>query len=59
MCKMIVNGLFSSYESGVLENPNHPAPDGLYQMTTDPEKTPDEADTIQIFFKKGISFVKF
>ena len=42
-----------SYESGVLEDPAHHAPSGLYQITSDPETAPDTADCINIEFKKG------
>ncbi|RUS70531.1 hypothetical protein EGW08_021705 [Elysia chlorotica] len=50
---MDANLMHISYESGVLENPDHHAPDGLYQMTVDPEKAPEEADVIELEFKKG------
>lgn len=42
-----------SYESGVLENPNTEAPKDMYQMTTDPEKSPDETDVLSIDFENG------
>lgn len=48
------NLMHVSYESGVLENPNHPAPDGLFEMTTDPEKAPNDADVVEISFRKGV-----
>ncbi|XP_071510847.1 argininosuccinate synthase-like [Diadema antillarum] len=48
------NLMHISYEAGVLEDPKHEAPDGIFQMTTDPEKAPDTADKLQIEFKKGI-----
>ncbi|CAL1547410.1 unnamed protein product, partial [Lymnaea stagnalis] len=51
---MDANIMHISYESGVLEDPNHQAPEGLYQMTTDPEKAPDKPDIIEIEFKQGV-----
>ncbi|GFO18202.1 Argininosuccinate synthase [Plakobranchus ocellatus] len=51
---MDANMMHISYESGVLENPDHHAPDGLYQMTVDPEKAPEVADIIEIEFKRGV-----
>ncbi|XP_059150983.1 argininosuccinate synthase-like isoform X4 [Physella acuta] len=51
---MDANLMHISYESGVLEDPDHHAPDDLFQMTTDPEKAPDKADVIEIEFKKGV-----
>lgn len=43
-----------SYESGVLENPYNPAPDGLFNMTQDPENAPDKPEIIEIEFEKGM-----
>ncbi|KAH9491581.1 Adenylosuccinate synthetase [Bulinus truncatus] len=51
---MDANLMHISYESGVLEDPDHHAPEGLFQMTTDPETAPDKSDEIEIEFKKGI-----
>ncbi|KAK6979852.1 argininosuccinate synthase, partial [Biomphalaria glabrata] len=51
---MDANLMHISYESGVLEDPNHQAPAGLFQMTADPEKAPDNSDVIEIEFKKGV-----
>lgn len=51
---MDANLMHISYESGVLEDPDHHAPSGLYQMTTDPEDAPDKADVIVIEFKRGL-----
>ncbi|KAK3785781.1 hypothetical protein RRG08_031016 [Elysia crispata] len=50
---MDANLMHISYESGVLENPDHHAPDGLYNMTVDPEKAPEEGEVIELEFKKG------
>ncbi|XP_076093701.1 argininosuccinate synthase-like isoform X3 [Mytilus galloprovincialis] len=51
---MDANLMHISYESGVLENPNTEAPKDMYQMTTDPEKSPDEADVLSIDFENGV-----
>jgi len=48
------NLIHISYESGVLEDPNHEAPDDIYEMTTNPEKQPNEPDVIEIFFERGM-----
>ncbi|KAL5011662.1 hypothetical protein ScPMuIL_010213 [Solemya velum] len=48
------NLMHVSYESGVLEDPDCIAPEGLYQMTADPESAPDKAETLEIEFKKGL-----
>lgn len=50
---MDANLMHVSYESGVLEDPSTPAPDDLYQMTTAPEKAPNDATLIKIRFDKG------
>ncbi|KAF2357935.1 Argininosuccinate synthase, partial [Trinorchestia longiramus] len=43
-----------SYESGVLEDPDCLAPEGLCEMTVDPEKAPDKPQLITINFDKGL-----
>ena len=50
---MDANLMHISYESGILENPKTAAPEGIYQMTVDPEKAPDTAECLEIEFKKG------
>ncbi|RNA25184.1 argininosuccinate synthase [Brachionus plicatilis] len=50
---MDANLLHISYESGILEKPECPAPDNIYQMTSNPSDWPDTADLIKIEFKKG------
>lgn len=50
---MDANLMHISYESGVLENPDHHAPPDLYNMTVDPEQAPEQADVIELEFKKG------
>ncbi len=47
------NLLHTSSEGKVLEDPSKPAPDYVYQRTTDPEKAPDEPEIIRIGFDKG------
>ncbi|PVD22301.1 hypothetical protein C0Q70_18110 [Pomacea canaliculata] len=51
---MDANLMHISYESGVLENPYNPAPDGLFNMTQDPENAPDKPEIIEIEFEKGV-----
>lgn len=44
-----------SYESGVLEDPNHIAPDTLYEMTKDPlTQAPKTPLKVKITFEKGL-----
>ena len=50
---MDANLMHISYESGILEKPECPAPDHIYQMTSNPEDWPDKADTLKIDFEKG------
>ena len=45
-----------SYESGILEKPECPAPDHIYQMTSNPEDWPNKADLLTIDFVKGFLF---
>ncbi|MDX2308376.1 MAG: argininosuccinate synthase, partial [Hyphomicrobium sp.] len=47
------NLLHTSSEGMVLEDPSVPAPDYVAQRTTDPEKAPDQAETIVIGFETG------
>jgi argininosuccinate synthase len=42
-----------SYESGILEKPECPPPDNIYQMTSNPEDWPDKAEKLQIDFVGG------
>ncbi|RKD75758.1 argininosuccinate synthase [Sinobaca qinghaiensis] len=42
-----------SNECGILEDPWATPPEGAYDLTTPLEKTPDEADIIEIEFKQG------
>lgn len=51
---MDANLMHISYESGVLEDPNCPAPDDLFGMVCDPKKAPDTGDMLEIEFKRGI-----
>lgn len=48
------NMIHISYESGILENPATHPPEGIFQMTTDPEKAPDTPELITVGFKSGI-----
>ncbi|KAK6189712.1 hypothetical protein SNE40_001712 [Patella caerulea] len=51
---MDANMMHVSYESGVLEDPNHQAPDDICQMTVNPEKAPDVPEVLVIEFEKGV-----
>lgn len=49
------NVLHISYESGVLEDPNHIAPESLYEMTKDPlTQAPKTPARVKITFEKGL-----
>ena len=50
---MDANLMHISYESGILEDPALEPPEGIYQMTVEPEKASDTKDTIIISFKGG------
>lgn len=45
---------YMSHEGGILEDPTHPAPDYLYEMSLSPEKASDKAEYVSIDFKSGI-----
>lgn len=47
------NILHISYESGILEDPGHIAPENLYVMTKDPTKGPDFPTRVEITFNNG------
>ncbi|KAI9561614.1 hypothetical protein GHT06_012574 [Daphnia sinensis] len=47
------NLMHISYESGILENPDQEAPESLYQMTSSPERAPDDPTILEITFDKG------
>nr|XP_005992196.2 PREDICTED: argininosuccinate synthase isoform X2 [Latimeria chalumnae] len=51
---MDANLMHISYESGILENPKNHGPPDLFQMTTDPSKSPNQSDVLEIEFKKGV-----
>jgi argininosuccinate synthase len=42
-----------SYEGGVLEDPWAAPPEGMFQMTVDPEKAPDQPEYVTIGFERG------
>ncbi|XP_047136640.1 argininosuccinate synthase isoform X1 [Hydra vulgaris] len=50
---MDANIMHISYESGILEDPNVEGPPNIYQMSTNPEESPNEPDKIEIQFKNG------
>lgn len=44
----------TSYESGQLEDANCGPDESMFKMTTSPKAAPDEAETVEIEFKKGV-----
>ncbi|XP_053656210.2 argininosuccinate synthase isoform X2 [Cherax quadricarinatus] len=48
------NMVHISYESGILENPSTHPPEGIFQLTTDPEEAPDTPQYLTLTFKAGI-----
>jgi argininosuccinate synthase len=47
------NLLHTSSEGKVLEDPAEPAPDYVYQRTTDPREAPDTPEVIEVTFERG------
>ena len=47
------NLLHTSYEGGILEDPNAEPPPEMFQRTADPRRAPDEAREVAISFEKG------
>jgi argininosuccinate synthase len=43
-----------SHEGGILEDPWQEPEEVMYQLTTDPEKAPDQADYVEIYFEQGV-----
>jgi argininosuccinate synthase len=50
---MDANLMHISYESGILEKPDQPAPVDMYTFTSNPKDWPDSEDQIEIEFKAG------
>lgn len=48
------NILHISYESGILEDPAHIAPEEIFQMTKSPNKWPDSPTRVDIVFNQGL-----
>jgi argininosuccinate synthase len=48
------NILHISYEGGILEDPYRKPDDDMFILTASPEKAPDRAAFIEIFFDKGV-----
>jgi|SRR3989344_2768549 len=48
------NLMHTSYESGILEDPGRPAPEGMIKYNKTPESAPDKAVKITIEFKQGV-----
>jgi len=51
---MDANLMHVSYEGGILEDPWATPPPGMFRMTTDPDRAPDEAELVTIRFRKGV-----
>lgn len=47
------NILHTSYEGGVLEDPDKEPPAEMFQRTTDPRKAPNQSRDVEIRFEKG------
>jgi argininosuccinate synthase len=50
---MDANLMHVSYEGGILEDPWSAPPEGMFRMTVDPEKAPDEPQRVTIRFARG------
>lgn len=48
------NIVHSSYEAGVLEDPNMTPPKDLWNLTRDPQDAPDKPEYFTLFFEKGV-----
>lgn len=48
------NLIHSSYEAGVLEDPDHTPPKDLWNLTVDPLDAPNEPEKFTIYFEKGV-----
>ncbi|KAI9728567.1 MAG: Adenylosuccinate synthetase [Cirrosporium novae-zelandiae] len=48
------NFAHTSYEAGILEDPNHTPPSDMWLMTADPLTAPNEPTEITLHFEKGI-----
>jgi len=48
------NIVHSSYEAGILEDPNMTPPKDLWNLTRDPQEAPDEPQHFTLFFEKGV-----
>ncbi|MFH1546389.1 MAG: argininosuccinate synthase [Patescibacteria group bacterium] len=48
------NLLHISFEAGILEDPNSPPPEVMFELTTSPQKAPDRVEKIEIEFREGI-----
>ncbi|MGC8779734.1 MAG: argininosuccinate synthase [Anaerolineae bacterium] len=43
-----------SHEGGILEDPWQEPEEEMYQLTTSPEKAPDEAEYVEIYYEQGV-----
>ncbi|HEX4953553.1 MAG TPA: argininosuccinate synthase [Thermoanaerobaculia bacterium] len=51
---MDANLMHISYEGGVLEDPWASPPEGMFQMTVDPEGAPDTPERVVVAFEQGL-----
>ncbi len=50
------NLLHISHESGILEDPAMECPEYVYSKSVSPEKAPDKATRIKLYFKEGVPY---
>jgi argininosuccinate synthase len=43
-----------SYEGGILEDPNNPYKNDMFELTVSPEDAPNKAEIVEIAFEKGV-----
>ena len=51
---MDANLMHISYEGGLLEDPWAGPPEGMFRMTTDPERAPDSPEMVTVRFDRGV-----
>ena len=48
------NLMHTSYEGGILEDPNNPPKEDMFTMTVSPQAAPDNPEIVKIDFEKGV-----
>jgi len=48
------NLLHISYEAGILEDPNSPPPEDMFELTVSPQKAPNKVTKIELEFSQGV-----